>query len=225
MMIALEGASAAPPPFAHTALRSAHRVITNVGRRIHPDIFQNVNFHSNAAGNLAKRYAREHLTRKGRDILCPEQLEIGGLLHDIGKYRIDQRILLKPGKLNRYERALMDLHPIHGGNILSGLPGFNTPVIRNVVVHHHEHWDGSGYPDGLSGTNIPFESRLFDILDVYVALRERRPYKKSFSVADSCAIILEEAGRGVHDPYIAEEFVRTMMKEPNADEDDDAAAS
>lgn len=225
MMRLHAGSTPAPPPQTHATLRSAHRVITSIGRNIHPQIFKNVNFHSNAAGNLARRYVLDNLSRKGSNILCADQFEVGGLLHDIGKYRVDERILLKPGRLNTFERALMDLHPIHGGNILAGLIDFNTPVIRNVIVHHHEHWDGSGYPDGLSGTAIPFESRLFDILDVYVALREKRPYKKSFTVAESCRILLDEAGRGMHDPYIAEDFVKVMMGCQDLDREDDAAAA
>lgn len=132
-------------------------------------------------------------------------LEQGGVLHDIGKLGIPDEILLKPGKLSEEEMAIMRTHTMIGFRLCEGLNSMRStlPIIR----HHHERWDGSGYPDGLAGTDIPLIARVFQFTDIYDALRNARPYKPAFSLAKSLDIIEEEASNGLLDPDLTVKFI------------------
>jgi putative nucleotidyltransferase with HDIG domain len=124
-------------------------------------------------------------------------------LHDIGKIGIPDSILLKPGKLTPDEMEVMEKHVVLGQEIIrdSGWLARAIPVIR----HHHEHCDGSGYPDGLTGEQIPFGARLFTVVDVFDALTSERSYKRAFSLEESLNTMRE--GRGHHlDPEIFDVF-------------------
>lgn len=131
-------------------------------------------------------------------------------LHDIGKVGIADNILLKPGKLTAEEFEIMKTHAMIGANTLltvSNRYPKNTFVNMGIAIAraHHEKWDGSGYPDGLAGEDIPLAGRIMALADVYDALRSKRPYKEPFSHEKSCAIILE--GKGTHfDPAVIDAF-------------------
>ncbi len=132
-------------------------------------------------------------------------------LHDIGKVGIPDRILLKPGKLTPEEFDIMKQHSQIGGDTLkaadaeAGRDSF-LAMGRDIAYYHHEKWNGSGYPHGLSGTDIPLAARITALADVYDALSSRRPYKEPFSHEKSKAIILE--GRGSHfDPDVVDAFL------------------
>lgn len=140
------------------------------------------------------------------------QLVASAPLHDVGKIAISDRILLKPGRLNFEEFEAMKLHVVRGYEILTqakknlGESGGFLEIARQIARSHHEKWDGSGYPDGLSGRTIPLPARMMAVVDVYDAVRSRRPYKKAMSHAEAFAILRE--GRGTHfDPQIAEVFL------------------
>lgn len=132
-------------------------------------------------------------------------------LHDIGKVGIADSILLKPGKLTAAEFEVMKTHAMIGATTLltvSDRYPKNTFVNMGIAIAraHHEKWDGSGYPDGLAGEDIPLAGRIMALADVYDALRSKRPYKEPFSHEKSCAIILE--GRGRHfDPAVIDAFL------------------
>jgi putative two-component system response regulator len=130
----------------------------------------------------------------------------GGYLHDVGKVGIPDSILFKPGKLSADEWVTMRTHPERGEQICQHL---NTlrPVLP-LIRHHHERWDGSGYPDGLRGTQIPLLARVLQITDVYDALTNPRPYKPAFTPDEALRIIEEETARGWRDPEIVELFFR-----------------
>jgi putative two-component system response regulator len=130
-------------------------------------------------------------------------------LHDIGKIAIPDHILLKPGRLDAEAFAVMKTHSMHGWEMLqraaqrmggdSDFLGYAMQIAR----HHHERWDGSGYPDGLAGRDIPFAARLMAVADVYDALTTRRPYKEPFPHDKAMSIVLE--GSGSHfDPQLVE---------------------
>jgi len=127
-------------------------------------------------------------------------------MHDIGKIGIPDRILLKPGKLDPDEWTVMRMHAEMGAKILADS---DSPVIRMaeiVASTHHEKWDGSGYPRGLAGEDIPIEGRIVAVADVFDALTTRRPYKEPFSVDESVRILRE--GRGRHfDPALVDAFL------------------
>ena len=144
--------------------------------------------HSQRVSKYAVRIARALDLDEGE----VERIRLGGLLHDIGKIGVSGRIIRKPGKLNDEERALMKKHSTISAQIIENLTilGESTPMVR----HHHEHCDGSGYPDGLTRERIPIGSRIILVCDAYDALTTDRPYRKGASKADALAVIRANAG-------------------------------
>src|SRR6266478_530440 len=138
----------------------------------------------------------------------PEDLRValrrGGLLHDIGKLAVPEHILLKPGALTPEERKIMENHTIAGERICKPLRSFR-PVLP-IIRHHHEKQDGSGYPDGLKGDQIPLTARILQITDIYDALTTDRPYRKALSAEKAFEIMREEANRGWWDSSILNVF-------------------
>jgi putative two-component system response regulator len=128
-----------------------------------------------------------------------------GVLHDIGKIGIPDAILLKPGKLTPDEWKVMETHTTIGADLLKPLRTMQrvVPIVRN----HHERWDGKGYPDQLGGEKIPLLARVFQLLDAFDALTSERPYKRAFTVEESCDILEKEAESGKWDPRLLKEFL------------------
>jgi putative two-component system response regulator len=128
----------------------------------------------------------------------------GGYLHDIGKVGIPDYVLLKKGRLTPEEFQVMRQHVLIGEKICQPLRTMRgvVPIIR----HHHERWDGSGYPDGLQGDEIPFLAQVFQIIDIYDALSSERPYKKAFTPEEALRIISEEMKKGWRNPDLIKEF-------------------
>ena len=138
-----------------------------------------------------------------------EAIDIAALLHDIGKLGIPDTLLLKPGPLTADEYDQVKLHSIIGGDILSAVP-FPGPLAL-IVRHHHENWDGSGYPDALEGEEIPIGARLLAVVDGYDALTSDRPYRRQLS--HDCAVAMIERGRGtMYDPRMADAFLRIAQR-------------
>ncbi|OMF32671.1 phosphohydrolase [Paenibacillus sp. FSL H8-0548] len=135
----------------------------------------------------------------------------GGLVHDIGKLRIPDTILNKPGKLTQEERGIIELHPVSGYDLCKRL-GF-MPEELSVIRSHHEKWDGSGYPDRLKGDQIPLLARVTAVADVYDALTSSRSYRKAMSHEAAMGIIVEESGRHF-DPYCIRAWVRLVREQP-----------
>lgn len=131
-------------------------------------------------------------------------LERGGYLHDLGKIKVPDEILKKGSELSITEWEIMKQHPVTGEAICQPLKSFRKvlPIIR----HHHEHWNGSGYPDGLKGHNIPVLARVLQVVDVYDALVTARPYKPALSQSHARDTMLNEAKRGLWDFELVREF-------------------
>lgn len=135
-------------------------------------------------------------------------LRRAGIVHDVGKIAIPDAILLKPGRLTPDEWTIIRQHSVVGERICSPLKSFRfvLPIIR----HHHERLDGSGYPDGLRGEDIPVTARVLQVVDVYDALTTDRPYKKAFSITDALQTMKEEVAKGWWDPHIFDCFERLV---------------
>jgi len=135
-------------------------------------------------------------------------IEAASLLHDMGKLAVPETILNKPGKLTPAEFEIMKTHSSVGADILTAIE-FPYPVVP-IVRHHHEAWDGSGYPDGLSGTEIPIGARILSVVDCYDALTSDRPYRPRLDEADAIAILHERRGT-MYDPLVVDTFVKMQQ--------------
>jgi cyclic di-GMP phosphodiesterase len=133
-------------------------------------------------------------------------LHRGGYLHDVGKIAIPDSVLLKKGPLTEAEWVVMRTHTTKGEDICRGIKCLNPvlPIIRS----HHERWNGSGYPDGLAGHDIPLLARVLQFADIYDALMAERPYKSPMSSARALQVMQEETDRGWHDPELMRLFLR-----------------
>ena len=128
----------------------------------------------------------------GLDLEAVRNVELGAVLHDIGKVRVPESILNKPGKLTEAEWKVMKTHPEVGEHILR--PIQSLQAILPIVRHHHERWDGAGYPEGLAGRAIPLGARIVAVCDAYRAMTEDRPYRVALSAAEARRRLLEGAG-------------------------------
>ena len=128
----------------------------------------------------------------------------GALLHDIGKIGVPDNVLLKPGKLNDEEWEIMRKHPEHGYELLKKIDFLEESA--QIVLHHHEHFNGKGYPVGLVGEQIPLGARIFSVVDTLDALTSKRVYKKAYSFEESSEKIEESSGKQF-DPQVVEAFL------------------
>ena len=161
------------------------------------------------------RYAVALGRALGVDEPMLKALRLGGFLHDLGKVAVPDRILLKPGRLNLDERRIIEIHPVVGAELVQSMQ--TLAGVRPIIRHHHERFDGSGYPDGLRGQAIPLEARIMAVVDVYDALRTARPYKAAWSHEHAVAILLRETEAGVWDPQIVTTFIGVLSTlEPDA---------
>lgn len=154
------------------------------------------------------QYARVVARVLGCDEATCALIELASPMHDVGKIGIEDRILRKPGKLTDEEFAAMKQHPIIGGRILEG----DDPLIRmgrEIALTHHEKWDGSGYPNGLSGEEIPFSGRVCAVADVFDALTTKRPYKEAWPLEKAMALIVDGAGKAF-DPKVVAAFQKAL---------------
>lgn len=157
--------------------------------------------HAERVAAYGLRIARAHGTR----IADEPQVEFAFLLHDVGKVAVPDAILFKPDRLDSAERALMERHAHIGWKILRDIDWLGEAKL--VVRHHHERWDGAGYPDGLAGEAIPLAARIFAVADTLDALTSDRPYRPAKSFAAAREIIAACAG-SQFDPAVVEAFDR-----------------
>ncbi|HEX7556381.1 MAG TPA: HD domain-containing phosphohydrolase, partial [Leptolinea sp.] len=161
--------------------------------------------HSDRVMYLASQLARE----AGYPEEKMTSFRRGVLLHDIGKMGIPDRILLKPGKLTEEEWKIMRLHPGFANDLLSAIPYLNDSL--DVPYSHHEHWDGSGYPRGLKGKEIPLAARIFTIVDVWDALLSDRPYRDGWEPKKIKNYIIENKAL-LFDPDLVDLFIKMLEK-------------
>ena len=159
---------------------------------------------------LVSRYANFIAQEMGLATSQRETIQVAGLLHDVGKIGIEERVLLKPGALTGQERGLIETHPEKAVSILekARLPWDVIPIIR----HHHEHFDGTGYPDGLKNKDIPLGARILAVADTFDAMNSKRPYREAYPRE----IILNELERGSgsqFDPRVSAAFLSVIGRE------------
>jgi HD-GYP domain-containing protein (c-di-GMP phosphodiesterase class II) len=137
------------------------------------------------------------------------ELELGALLHDLGKVRVPAGILSKPGELNRDERLLVNRHPVWSAELIASVPGLEP--VATIVRFHHERWDGTGYPDGIFRDRIPMASRIIAVCDAYHAMTSDRSYRKALPPAAAASELCAGAGTQF-DPAIVDCVVE-LLKE------------
>jgi hypothetical protein len=150
----------------------------------------------------------------GRKLGLPEPrqlaLEHAGLLHDVGKVGVPTSVIRKPGKLDDAEWAAIRLHPARGVELIGDIPFLEE--VKSAVLHHHEKYDGTGYPAGLSGTRIPYFARMLGIVDAFDCLTSTRSYRPARSVEETLAILIQD--RNTHfDPHLVDAFVEVIRKD------------
>lgn len=171
------------------------------------------------------QYTRSHLdrcrdlgTRLTKEIapdLLVEEVQFGFLLHDVGKIGVPESILLKQGPLSEQEAAIMQQHPLIGVQIVEPMHRMLDSRTVQVIRHHHERFDGGGYPDRLAGDQIPLSARIFTVVDSFDAMTTDRPYRRALSPNRA----MEELDRGAgtqFDPTVVEAFVRMMSRAEDA---------
>jgi putative two-component system response regulator len=156
-------------------------------------------------------YAVELGRRLGLNFDDLDTLRLGGFLHDIGKIGVADAVLMKPGPLTAAETTLMRQHTLIGDRLCAGLR--SLAKVRPIVRHHHERQDGSGYPDGLHGAEIPLIAQIVGVADVFDALTTKRPYRDAVDVWTACAVLRQEAQQGLHCTALVETFCRMVQVE------------
>lgn len=198
-------------------LTTRQQIIRRLGRA--------AEFKDNETGNHVLRmsqYARLIAEAHGLGPRASEIILNTAPMHDIGKIGIPDSILLKPGKLDEEDWKIMRLHPVMGAEIIGEHENELLETARIIALSHHEKWDGSGYPYGLQGEDIPLEGRIVAIADVFDALVSVRPYKPAYPIESSLELMASQAGKHF-DPELLQAFQRALpailkVKEIYADE-------
>lgn len=160
--------------------------------------------HSQKVQNYSDKFAQK-LNLSKNDA---EAISLGAAFHDIGKIGIPESILNSKSQLSDEEFKKIQEHPVLGAKIIEGVPEFKGKVSK-IVKHHHENWDGTGYPDNLSGENIPLGARVIAIADSYHAMTSDRPYRKGLPIEKAVEILKDGAGKQ-WDPALVDKFIQTI---------------
>lgn len=149
----------------------------------------------------------------GLDEEAQGALRVSAKFHDIGKIGIPDQVLMKPGRLDEEEWAIMHQHPLIGERIVISTELDGASQTAHIIRHHHEHFDGGGYPDRLAGEEIPIGARIISIADSYDAMAHTRAYHQGRSHKEIMRVIDEESGTK-HDPYLLHHFRRLIRQSP-----------
>jgi HD-GYP domain-containing protein (c-di-GMP phosphodiesterase class II) len=166
----------------------------------------NTGFHSTRLAEWAMRVGEE----LGLDEKCLRDLEVAALLHDIGKIGIPDAILRKPSRLTEDEYALMKKHPEYGWYVIRPFPAMTRASL--FVLHHHENYDGTGYPGGLRGEEIPIGGRIVSVIDAFDAMISSRPYRKGLPFEEAMRRLILASGTQF-DPAVLNSFVGFAQRE------------
>jgi len=148
--------------------------------------------------------------------LLTEEVEYGFLLHDVGKIGVPEAILLKTGPLTPEEAEIMQMHPLIGVQIVEPMRRILDSGTIEIIRHHHERFDGEGYPDHLAGEDIPLSARIFSVVDAFDAMTSDRPYRAALSLGEAMQRLTDAAGTQF-DPAVVEAFVKLMASAPSGE--------
>ena len=191
----------------HGALRGAYLATVGV-------LADAVSFKDTAVRTHSDQVARYVLSVAAELAVEPQQREellFASLLHDVGKIGVSERILLKPGPLSEEERRSVELHPLIGFSLVNEVPALEPMALW--VLHHHERWDGKGYPSGLAGEQIPLEARIIGVADAFSAMTSERPYRGPMTTDEACDE-LERCSGKQFDPLVVRAFVAEVRRHP-----------
>lgn len=169
-------------------------------------------YRDNETGNHVIRmslYVKELAQALGYSREEAKLLQQASTMHDIGKISVGDSILLKPGRLTEEERVIMELHTTNGAQILSGSHFKLIQLAEEIALMHHEKWDGTGYPNGVKGDDIPLHARIVAVCDVFDALTSERPYKHAWSIEETKLEIIKQAG-SQFDPSVVAKFIEIL---------------
>jgi response regulator RpfG family c-di-GMP phosphodiesterase len=172
----------------HSSIELAAATLADLGARLSWEMDDD---HSRRVG----QYAQLLGLQLGLSALEAAEIGSAAAFHDIGKIGLPESLLRKPAPLDAAEWEIVKKHPLIGASLLDGAATSLVSLARLIALTHHEHWDGSGYPNGLKGESIPLAGRLTMLVDRYDALRSRRSYKAPFSHKRTCDILLQGDGR------------------------------
>lgn len=180
----------------------AHALTVALGARDHY-----TRIHSDRVVNLSAELG-EHIGLNSEEL---ERLSLGARFHDLGKIGIPDIVLRKPEPFEAHEWECMKQHVLIGEQIVLAINGGRASRIARTVRHHHEHFDGSGYPDGLTGSQIPLDARIISVVDSYDAMIARRPYQNARDHQAVMDILISESGTK-HDPDLVHAFGAVIEK-------------
>ncbi len=187
----------------------AKRTVQKFNEEIIFRLSRAVEFRDDETGNHVQRMSRYCgliATKMGMSKEVSEAVRIASALHDVGKIAIPDDILHKPGRLTAEEMGVMRRHAEKGFRVLTDSESSLLELAATIARSHHERYDGKGYPQNLSGKDIPFEGRIAAVADVFDALTSKRVYKPAFSVPEAVQVLLDERGTGF-DPQIVDAFI------------------
>ncbi len=191
------------------AMNTAHQLAESLGRAVDARD-QRLSQHSELVAEISSLLARAH----GLTTRQAELVHMAGHLHDIGKIGVPDAVLHKPGPLSPAEWTLVREHPRLGAEILCPVRVFRGPhSVCEMVLSHHERFDGQGYPRGLAGQDIPLGARLVSVADAFCAMTEDRPYRQDMSVQEAVQEIKDSSGT-MFDPCVVKDFLRIRLLLP-----------
>ncbi|CAM4397674.1 HD-GYP domain-containing protein (c-di-GMP phosphodiesterase class II) [Paenibacillus endophyticus] len=164
--------------------------------------------HSDNVAYYSKRIAEEMNLSK----LACERIFIGGILHDIGKIGVPEHILMKPSRLTEEEFTIIKAHPLTGYDMLSHISNFKRSGILDMILHHHERFDGFGYPSGIAENRIPLAARIMAVADTFDAMTSKRVYRGELDIGYAIAEIQKNAGTQF-DPQVVHAFINIWNRE------------